>query len=244
VYAGIDALMRRHADDADAAEHALGELVGAADGLPGPTYDELPTGTIAARDPVVARLQLPTFDVAAADVSRHQPTVEVPAFNVGGWFDVFLQGTIDNFVNGGPQDRLVIGPWNHMSSLAQQGELNFGIAGSGAAVDLGPSINRPRACPIARNEAAGDHRVADRPDHRSDPRQAHHDVIEAEPFGAERPRQDGLQNEAEQRSPGPRGKQDEGGADNAPERLERYGGEAAHRPLSAARVSRCRSRAL
>jgi putative CocE/NonD family hydrolase len=142
VYAGFDVLMRRHADDADAAERALGELIAAADGLPGPTYDELPTGSVAETDPLVARLRLPTFDVAAADVSRHQSNVEVPVLNIGGWFDVFLQGTIDNFVHGGPQDRLVIGPWNHMSSSPQQGDLNFGVAGSGSAVDLGPSLGR------------------------------------------------------------------------------------------------------
>ncbi|MFC7359343.1 CocE/NonD family hydrolase [Nocardioides astragali] len=140
VYAGFDALMRRHTDDAEASERALGELIAAADGLPGPTYDELPTGTTAETDPLVARLGLPTFDVAAADVSHHQSSVEVPVLNMGGWFDVFLQGTIDNFVHGGPEDRLVIGPWNHMSSSPQQGELNFGTAGSGAGVDLGPSL--------------------------------------------------------------------------------------------------------
>jgi len=142
VYAGFDAITRRHADDSDAAERALGELIAAVDGLPGPTYDELPTGTVAETDPLITRLQLPTFDVAAADVSLHQPSVEVPALNIGGWFDVFLQGTIDNFRNDHPQDRLIIGPWNHMSALSQQGELNFGSAGSGAAVDLGPSLTR------------------------------------------------------------------------------------------------------
>ncbi|RNM12235.1 CocE/NonD family hydrolase [Nocardioides pocheonensis] len=141
VYAGFDALARRHADDGGAAERVLEELITAADGLPGPTYDELPTGTVAEKDPLVARLGLPTFDVAAADVSRHQLSVDVPVLNIGGWFDVFLQGTIDNFVNGGPEDRLIIGPWNHMSSAPQQGDLNFGCAGSGAAVDLGPSLN-------------------------------------------------------------------------------------------------------
>jgi putative CocE/NonD family hydrolase len=141
VYAGFDMLMRRHADDADAAERALGELIAAVDGLPGPTYAELPTGSVAETDPLVARLRLPTFDVAAGDVSGHQLSVEVPVLNIGGWFDVFLQGTIDNFVHGGPRDRLVIGPWNHMSSSPQQGELNFGVAGSGAAVDLGPSLS-------------------------------------------------------------------------------------------------------
>jgi len=140
LYAGFDLVMRRHAHDAEATERALGELIAATDGLPGRTYDELPTGTVAETDPLVARLGLPTFDVAAADVSHHQSSVEVPVLNMGGWFDVFLQGTIDNFVHGGPEDRLVIGPWNHMSTAPQQGELNFGCASSGAAVDLGPSL--------------------------------------------------------------------------------------------------------
>ena len=91
-------------------------------------------------DPLLTRLGLPILDHAAADVSHHQLSVEVPALNIGGWFDVFLQGTIDNFVHGGPQDRLIIGPWNHMALSPQQGELNFGCAGSGAAVDLGASL--------------------------------------------------------------------------------------------------------
>jgi len=142
VYAGFDALIRRHADDAGAAEGALRELIAAADGLPGRTNAELPTGTTAETDPLIARFQLPTFDVGAADVSLHQRSVEVPALNIGGWFDVFLQGTIDNFRNGRSGDRLIIGPWNHLSTLPQQGELSFGSAGSGAAVDLGPSLTR------------------------------------------------------------------------------------------------------
>lgn len=141
VYAGFDASSRRHAGDADLATGALGALIATADGIPGPTYGELPTGTSDATDPLMSRLQLPIFDVEAGDVSRHQQGVEVPALNLGGWFDVFLQGTIDNFVNGGPQDRLIIGPWNHMSFLPHQGELNFGCAASGTAVDLGKSTN-------------------------------------------------------------------------------------------------------
>ncbi len=140
VFAGFDALTRRHADDNEAAERALGALIAAADGLPGPTYDELPTGRGVESDPLLARLGLPVLDQAAADVSEAQLSVEVPALNIGGWFDVFLQGTIDNFVHGGPQDRLIIGPWNHMALSPQQGELNFGCAGSGAAVDLGASL--------------------------------------------------------------------------------------------------------
>lgn len=49
------------------------------------------------------------------------PHVRAPALHVGGWWDIFQQGTIDNFVSrnehGGPGARgrqtLVIGPWAH-----------------------------------------------------------------------------------------------------------------------------------
>ncbi|MFC7363269.1 CocE/NonD family hydrolase [Nocardioides astragali] len=140
VVAGFDVAVRRHAADEDAMMRAVRELVAAVDALPGATYDELPTGRTPLTDPVITRHRLPSFDVDSGDVSRRQEAVKVPALNIGGWFDIFLQGTIDNFVNGGPQDRLVIGPWNHMSFMPQQGELNFGAAASGGAVDLGPSL--------------------------------------------------------------------------------------------------------
>jgi uncharacterized protein len=49
------------------------------------------------------------------------PQVTVPAIHYGGWYDTFLQGTLDAFVsrqeNGGSgargQQKLVIGPWTH-----------------------------------------------------------------------------------------------------------------------------------
>lgn len=47
--------------------------------------------------------------------------IKVPAVHFGGWYDVFLQGTIDGFVSrhndGGPgakgKQKLIIGPWGH-----------------------------------------------------------------------------------------------------------------------------------
>jgi len=62
------------------------------------------------------------------------PTMTYPGFHVGGWFDIFSQGTIDAFVErqhgGGPgsrgNQRLVIGPWWHGGfSTTAQGDLNF-----------------------------------------------------------------------------------------------------------------------
>ncbi len=60
--------------------------------------------------------------------------VSVPAIHLGGWYDVFLQGTIDAFTGyndrGGDGARgaskLIIGPWVHTRELqTRQGELTY-----------------------------------------------------------------------------------------------------------------------
>jgi putative CocE/NonD family hydrolase len=44
---------------------------------------------------------------------------DVPAFVIGGWFDIFLRGTVASFVRReaagtqNPHDRLLVGPWAH-----------------------------------------------------------------------------------------------------------------------------------
>ena len=51
----------------------------------------------------------------------HWEKVQVPVYNVGGWYDIFSQGNIDNFVGlqthgGGPalgNQKLMMGPWAH-----------------------------------------------------------------------------------------------------------------------------------
>ncbi|MFH1176191.1 MAG: CocE/NonD family hydrolase, partial [Acidobacteriota bacterium] len=51
-------------------------------------------------------------------------TVNVPALHIGGWFDIFQQGTIDAFVaaqhHGGAgalgRQKLIIGPWTHYNT--------------------------------------------------------------------------------------------------------------------------------
>jgi putative CocE/NonD family hydrolase len=135
---GFEQIMRRHPDPTEQ-RAALSDLVDAFDGMPGATFDELPTGS----DPFIERHGLPAPDIGAgaADVNRWQPDVEVPVLNVGGWFDIFLQGTLDNHAASERESRLIVGPWNHIGFTPQQGDVNFGLASSGAAVDLGDSLN-------------------------------------------------------------------------------------------------------
>jgi uncharacterized protein len=55
---------------------------------------------------------------AAADHRRRVADVQVPASLVGGWFDIFLPGQLDDFKalqDAGRVARLTVGPWPHIS---------------------------------------------------------------------------------------------------------------------------------
>ncbi|PNX51594.1 MAG: hypothetical protein BV458_11305 [Thermoplasmata archaeon M9B2D] len=60
--------------------------------------------------------------------------VNVPAIHIGGWYDIFTQGTIEGFLGyqhlGGPgaigKSKLILGPWTHGGSETKnQGELTY-----------------------------------------------------------------------------------------------------------------------
>lgn len=70
---------------------------------------------------------------AQFDTTQHFDRMNVPAVHVGGWFDMFLQGTIDQFIGRqhhgaagakGAQ-KLIIGPWQHAIGKMPVGELTF-----------------------------------------------------------------------------------------------------------------------
>jgi len=75
-------------------------------------------------------------------IADYYEKIKAPAYNVGGWYDIFLEGTLENFSGlrerGGSQQarqgsRLLVGPWFHTSSARTQlGQLEFG---PGAAID-------------------------------------------------------------------------------------------------------------
>ncbi|MBE2287890.1 MAG: CocE/NonD family hydrolase [Prosthecobacter sp.] len=70
---------------------------------------------------------------AKFDTTKRFDRMNVPAVHVGGWFDMFLQGTIDQFTgrqhHGAPgakgTQKLVIGPWQHAIGKMPAGQLNF-----------------------------------------------------------------------------------------------------------------------
>lgn len=83
------------------------------------------------------------------DTVRVSDRVQVPAVHYGGWFDTFIQGTIDAFVarqeNGGPgargKQKLLIGPWtHHWPATMRLGDFEVPKGAEAPPVDL--SVNR------------------------------------------------------------------------------------------------------
>ena len=73
-------------------------------------------------------------------IARQHPAIDTPIFHIGGWFDIFIAGTLKNFMglranarSGAARDaqRLLVGPWIHSPAnmlKPTQGEVNFGAA--------------------------------------------------------------------------------------------------------------------
>lgn len=71
--------------------------------------------------------------------------IEVPALHLGGWYDIFVDGTIENFAGVRAQgatalargnQRLVVEPWYHMPWSRYVGELDFGPEAANRIDDL------------------------------------------------------------------------------------------------------------
>jgi hypothetical protein len=150
---GFDDLFKRHAaaPPAELGRH-LNALVGEINALPTEGYRALPLNDFAP----FRRLGIGDmfFDLVPHPFSRDLTApysvataynqVKVPALNVGGWYDIFAQGTIQNFValrtagstEAARQSRLVIGPWSHMNQSHVVGELDFGFKAQMGWIDL------------------------------------------------------------------------------------------------------------
>ncbi|MBL7698939.1 MAG: CocE/NonD family hydrolase [Chitinophagaceae bacterium] len=78
-------------------------------------------------------MQHPAKDQYWAGTSNDSPRIaQIATFNVAGWFDSFIQGTLDNYMRavdaskGKVRHRLVVGPWIHGNEDRKTGDLDFG----------------------------------------------------------------------------------------------------------------------
>jgi uncharacterized protein len=133
---GADTLMRRHRTDPGALVGSLGGLVRDLDGLADGGYGELPAG----RFPAFVRHDLlelgyersrrePEWARSCTVAGRHDE-VDLATFQLGGWYDIFTQGTLDNFTamrRAGRSATLITGPWAHTNWQHVVGDVNFGF---------------------------------------------------------------------------------------------------------------------
>ncbi len=151
---GIDVLLRRYRSGPDPRNlgRALYMLTKETDALSPQGYWSLPLkefGPLKRNDVAPA-----FFEVVASSMDREllapytilgkHEQVTAPTFNIGGWYDIFLQDTIENFrimreqgsTPEARQSKLLIGPWAHGVLTNPIGELDFGFASSAALIDL------------------------------------------------------------------------------------------------------------
>ena len=70
--------------------------------------------------------------------------ITAPALNIGGWYDIFQWGTLQNFQNmrrrgsepARAHQRVIIGPWTHTNFSGSFPDREFGPAASANAIDL------------------------------------------------------------------------------------------------------------
>jgi uncharacterized protein len=138
---GPDIVARAFPDDADAAKRRLDTAIASLDGdlrhLPLATYPPLrwAPGWQYFYDWVGHDRDGPFW--WQQNVARNHPLFQVPVAHLGGWYDIFLKGTIENFQglqkNAGTtlarnNQKLVIGPWVHGPTNVGKvavGELKF-----------------------------------------------------------------------------------------------------------------------
>ncbi|MEH0417359.1 CocE/NonD family hydrolase [Streptomyces sp. B21-083] len=134
---GADTLIRRHRTDLDGLVSGVTGLVRDLDGLARGGYGELPAG----RFPAFARHDLPELGyersrrepewARSCTVAGRHDEVDLPTFQLGGWYDIFTQGTLDNFTamrRAGRSATLIMGPWTHTNWQHVVGDVNFGFA--------------------------------------------------------------------------------------------------------------------
>ena len=151
---GIDVLLRRYRGDPDPRKFggALYMLAKETDALAKQGYWSMPLKEFG---PLKRTEVAPAFfDSITSPMDREQSAaltilgkheqVTVPTFNIGGWYDIFLQDTIESFrimrsqgsTPEARQSKLLIGPWAHGAFANPIGEIDFGFASSAALIDL------------------------------------------------------------------------------------------------------------
>ncbi|NJP47268.1 CocE/NonD family hydrolase [Streptomyces sp. PRB2-1] len=133
---GHEVLSRAHAADPAARARALDELARAREGLDAGDWDPQALRAL----PLPGRPGGPPLPAVPAD---HRALPATPTLTVAGWYDAFLQGSLDNYTAAraaGHPAALIVGPWTHDDQAGRTPGYDFGPAADAAALDGGPSL--------------------------------------------------------------------------------------------------------
>jgi uncharacterized protein len=80
----------------------------------------------------------------ALSINRRYDRIDVPAFIIGGWYDVFIRGTLENYAglrarfgaDGSRAPRLLVGPWAHGSTYGPYPDHSFDVFAPADAIDV------------------------------------------------------------------------------------------------------------
>lgn len=144
---GLGQVFRRHGNDPENLGKAVYHVVNSYDTLPTQGYGALPLHQFAPLQTLDLHHPL-TDSIRARDTGNydglpHGPqdydNIAVPMLHIGGWYDIFLKGTLRNFTEmrqrGRTGQHLLIGPWTHGNFNPMIGDVYFGMASSAALLD-------------------------------------------------------------------------------------------------------------
>ena len=103
----------------------------------------------------------------AVDIAAQHHQITVPGFHVGGWYDIFCEGTLRNFTglranaaNEGARrgQRLVVGPWSHFN-IFQRLSAEFDFGPHAAAVTTAPEMLAWTRRAVASEDVDGGARI-------------------------------------------------------------------------------------
>jgi putative CocE/NonD family hydrolase len=153
----FDVLVRRFANASpEDRARAFGLLVHQINTLRKQGYHALPLKDFA---PVKALDVAPELDdlirqpfsrdfAAPYSVAESYDKIRVPAYNIGGWYDIFTAGTLRNFsalrergvTPEARQGKVLMGAWSHSNYSGTVGDLDFGFTSSAAFINLQTDI--------------------------------------------------------------------------------------------------------
>jgi uncharacterized protein len=143
----LDPIIRQNVRDPQALRAALDRLISELDGLPRGGYAELPLqefGPLRRLDSaqfvadVLQRYNDEAY-IARVSVAPFYERLDVPAYHAGGWYDIFLNGILQNYTalaaRGATPQKLIIGPWSHGAYGQIIGDEDFGFRSATALID-------------------------------------------------------------------------------------------------------------